>query len=366
MNLTLRQSLTKTLTQSLGNGVKRVSYSGPQIARILWYTGHYAVGRRRMGPLTNPGEAPYAEQSEPLDRRRLTEAFNQLFKKDWGYIRDGVYKMPLEVRGSLNPGKLWRESRDYLRDSERVARRKAARHHSEVLNEKTREKFPRYFLQNFHFQTDGWMSADSAERYEMQVETLFTGSAGAMRRMALPFVREALNECSGADHKMLDIGCGTAPILREVKRNWPELAVTGLDLSPAYIGKARKILGGESKVDFVQAAAEDTGLSDECYDIVSAVYLFHELPPKVRIEVLQEVARLLKPGGMFILTDTIQYRDEPGLDILLENFPRGFHEPYYDSFCKLDLAKLGDENGLKFIGDNIGFLTKTTAFRKLS
>ena len=79
---------------------------------------------------------------------------------------------------------------------------------------------------------------------------------------------------------------------------------------------------------------------------------------------MEEAARLLKPGGIFILTDTIQYGDEPGLDILLENFPRVFHEPYYDSFCKLDIATLAGEYGLSPAGVDIGFLTKSSVFSK--
>ena len=50
---------------------KRAVYGAAQAARVLWYTGHYAAGRRLMGPLTEPGEAPYAEEFSPLDRHRL-------------------------------------------------------------------------------------------------------------------------------------------------------------------------------------------------------------------------------------------------------------------------------------------------------
>jgi len=254
-----------------------------------------------MGPITQPGAAPYAEYSEPLDRERLKISFRELFKKDWDNIEAGIYKMPMETQKLPNPVKLWRQSRDYFVDSEKVARRKAAGHHSEVLNEDSLEGFPRYFLQNFHFQTDGWLSEESAERYDAQVETIFTGAAGAMRRLALPFIHQHLQGRSGNDHNFLDLGCGTGVFLEEVKRNWAGLNVTGLDLSPAYLGKARARLNRFGKVDFVQSAAEDTGRVSAAYDMISAVYLFHELPPKVRKLVLREVARLLRPGGLFFV-----------------------------------------------------------------
>jgi ubiquinone/menaquinone biosynthesis C-methylase UbiE len=352
------------LSSTLAHGAKRAAYSAAQVARVLWYTGHYAYGRRLMGPLNDPGEAPYAEESGPLDRERLKTSFRELFQRDWRNIRDGVYKMPADLRRPPSFAKLWRESRDYLIDARKVAQRKAGRIHSEVLTEAHREKYPRYYLQNFHYQTDGWLTDSSAARYDMQVETLFTGSAGVMRRQALPFVRRALEGKDAAASKMLDLGCGGGGFLADVKDNWPMLPVTALDLSPAYLGKARAALGRWKDVEYAQQPAEATGFADASFDIITAVYLFHELPPKVREQVAAEIARLLKPGGVFILADTIQYGDEPGFDILLENFPRGFHEPYYDSFCRANLSALFIQAGLAKAEETVAFLTKITAFRK--
>ncbi|WP_428410235.1 class I SAM-dependent methyltransferase [Hyphococcus sp.] len=352
------------LNTMIANSAKRAAYGAAQAARVLWYTGHYAYGRRLMGPLTDPGEAPYAEEFGPLDRERLKTAFRELFQRDLRNIEDGLYKMPAELRRAPSLPKLWRESRDYLLDARQVARRKYARAHSEVLTETMREKYPRYYLQNFHYQTDGWLSDASAARYDMQVETLFTGSAAAMRRQALPFVRAALKGKDAGAASLLDLGCGGGGFLADVKDNWPMLSVTGLDLSPAYLGRARAALGGAKNAIFIQQPAEKTGLPDASFDIVTSVYLFHELPPKVRDEVAAEIARLLKPGGVYIHADTIQYGDEPGFDILLENFPRGFHEPYYDSYCRTDLPALFGRAGLTKGEETLAFLTKISSFRK--
>ena len=116
----------------------------------------------------------------------------------------------------------------------------------------------------------------------MQVETLFTGSAGPMRRAALPMIGEALSGRDAARASLLDLGCGTGRFLGDVKDNWPALDVTALDLSPAYLGKARANLGRWRNLRYVRANAEATGLPRGAYDIVTAIYLFHELPPKIR------------------------------------------------------------------------------------
>lgn len=353
-----------SLAIQLSNGLKRAAYSASQIARVAWFTGHYIAGRRVMGPLTEPGEAPYAEEFSALDRVRLKESFREVFRMDWRNIERGEYRLPLDARRPPPIGKLLRASRDYLRDAAKVARRKHARGHSEVLREDIAGKYPRYFLQNFHYQSDGWLSESSADRYDMQVETLFTGAAGAMRRQALPAIRAAVAGRDPASVSLLDLGCGTGSFLAEVKDTWPLLDVTALDLSPAYLGKARTTLGAERNIRFIEAKAEETGLADALFDIVTATYLFHELPPVVRKAVAKEIARVLRPGGTLVEVDTIQYGDEPGLDVLLENFPRGFHEPYYDSYCRTDLATLFGEAGLEKTGETVAFLSKVSVFEK--
>jgi len=39
--------------------------------------------------------------------------------------------------------------------------------------------------------------------------------------------------------------------------------------------------------------------------VVLCVYLFHELPPAVRRAAAAEMARVLKPGGLLVLTDSV-------------------------------------------------------------
>jgi ubiquinone/menaquinone biosynthesis C-methylase UbiE len=353
-----------SISEAAAMGAQRVWYAGSQLARIAWYTGHYLAGRRKMGPVTRPGEAPVKSEFPGLDRARLRESFRTLFRDDWRNIEAGEYRMPLELRRPPSISKLARQSRDYVKDAAQVARRRIDNGHSEVMREEFAGRFPRYFLQNFHFQSDGWLSAESAERYGMQVETLFTGAGAAMRRQALPLIRAAIAGRDSAMLDYLDIACGDGAFVESVLDNWPALRATALDLSPAYLGKARSTLARFRQMRFLEAKAEATGLEPASFDIITAVYLFHELPPKIRIAVVDEIARLLKPGGVFILVDTIQYGDEPGFNSLLEAFPRAFHEPYYDSYCRLDLTPLFSAAGLEKRQERIAFLTKATAFSK--
>jgi hypothetical protein len=71
-----------------------------------------------------------------------------------------------------------------------------------VLNAKTRGRRSVYYLQNFHFQSGGWLTEESANRYDTQVEVLFKGTANAMRRQALPPLAEVF---AGRDQRKLRV-----------------------------------------------------------------------------------------------------------------------------------------------------------------
>src|SRR4029079_4045495 len=102
---------------------------------------------------------------------------------------------------------------------------------TDVLTEETRGRRPRYYLQNFHFQTGGWLSEESAGRYDTQVEVLFKGTANAMRRQALPALAQTFAGRDQRRLRLIDIGCGTGRFLDFVKQAWPRLPSLGLDLS---------------------------------------------------------------------------------------------------------------------------------------
>ena len=58
---------------------------------------------------------------------------------------------------------LLHRSRLFFEDLPAVHRRRESGDHAEVLSEETRGKRPRYYLRNFHFQSGGWMTDESAQ-----------------------------------------------------------------------------------------------------------------------------------------------------------------------------------------------------------
>ena len=227
------------------------------------------------------------------------------------------------------------------------------------------DELPDYYTQDFHFQTGGYLSDESARLYDVQVETLFMGAAGAMRRRALGAVAHAIRGHDQRQLQLLDIACGTGRFLRQVRLAFPRLGLAGLDLSGAYLDEARRSFSALKPATWHQANAEHIPLPDASQDIVTSIFLFHELPPEVRRIVTAEMARVLKPGGTRGFMDSLQMGDKPGWDGLLEAFPVRFHEPFYRHYAIDDLDALFSAAGLAPVQTETPFLAKLMVRRKV-
>ena len=335
-----------------------LTYAAAQTARVAFYGAHYFVARLvARDAFTNMPAPDHPIPSLP----KMLAAMRKLFARDWQNVKEGLYPAPVDGLAEMRRAMT---SLKFLADIPRVAKRQKRHEHSEVKG--ADESLPRYFRQNFHFQTGGYLSDESATLYDFQVEALFAGTADAMRRGAFVPIARALKNRQAGRLTLLDVGCGTGTFLQFAKTAQPKLKMIALDLSQPYLERAKKNLRGFSNVEFVQAPAEDMPLKDASVDFAVSIYLFHELPPKVRAAVAKEIGRVLKPGGMFVLADSIQYGDEEGFDGLIDAFPHLLHEPYFSTYAKADFGTLFAAAGLERIDSHNAYLTKVTMFRKVA
>jgi ubiquinone/menaquinone biosynthesis C-methylase UbiE len=277
-------------------------------------------------------------------------------------VGDGLYPA-MDDEATPPLGHLARVGRMFA-DLPAALRRRAENDASSVRAEPAAGELPGYYAQDFHFQTGGYLSEESAKLYDVQVETLFMGAAAPMRRAALQPIAAFL---SGRDQRrltLLDVACGTGRFLRQVRLVYPAMHLKGLDLSRAYLDEARRHLGELRSVEWIEAAAEAMPLPDGCVDVATSIFLFHELPAEVRRQVTREIARVLKPGGLFVFLDSLQLGDKPGWDGLLESFPHRFHEPYYQSYLSDPLEAMFDAEALKAAASSTPFLSKLMVRRK--
>ena len=356
-----RYSLAMPLKRDLG----RARYAAAQGARVAWYMSQYLLARRISGPFNRPGEPKFTPQAPSGDPIRIRAAFLELFAKDRANIEAGLYPAPSDLRVEHALSAL-RSSRQFFRDLPHVDARRLQRDGTEVRTQAANDsgRYPAYYLQNFHYQSGGWLTEDSAKLYDTQVEILFGGAADAMRRIALGSLAQALKGKDQRHVRLVDLACGNGRFLRQILAAYPRIAAVGLDLSPAYCEEARARLGAWPQVEIIVGAVEQAPFETGGVDAATCVYLFHELPPRVRRDVAREISRMLKPGGVLVLADSIQTNDTADLDQMLEYFPVGFHEPYFSSYLKEDFVTLFAEVGLDLEETELAFLTKVMRFRK--
>ena len=251
-----------------------------------------------------------------------------------------------------------------------------------------RVSYPEYYLKPFHAYSEGnlnWLAAFEAESatYSMALRVWCALALRAARRCALRCVADGLLARSAARRpaevkagalgwrdaqarlrdsftdalrsyaqqhgarllqpgaEALDVGCSVGISTRALCAAFPDAkCVTGLDLSPYMLSVAslrdqgQPVSGPERA--WVHGLAEATGLEAASVDLYAASFLFHELPQDATAAVLAEAFRVLRPGGVFALTD-----NNPSSEVIQKLPPALFTlmkstEPHSDEYYVLD------------------------------
>lgn len=103
----------------------------------------------------------------------------------------------------------------------------------------------------------------------------------------------------GEPDAILDVGSGTGRLLRAAHARWPNARLVGVDPSEGMIAAGRRLTSGELHL----AGAEAIPLPDRSIDLAFSTIAFHHWADPARG--LREVARVLRPGGSFVLIDNI-------------------------------------------------------------
>jgi SAM-dependent methyltransferase len=106
-----------------------------------------------------------------------------------------------------------------------------------------------------------------------------------------------------------DMGCGPGHVARYLQARG--LQVIGVDLSPAMISVARKLNPG---IEFRQGDMRSLDVEDGAWGGIAAFYSLIHIPQPELMEVLGELKRVLRPGGLLLLAlhigDDVLHLDE--------------------------------------------------------
>jgi SAM-dependent methyltransferase len=135
---------------------------------------------------------------------------------------------------------------------------------------------------------------------------LLRGREDEFRRMVLDLAELRSGE------SLLDLGCGTGTLAMAAGVRVGETGrVVGIDPSARLLARARtKAARRRIPVEFHSAGMQALGLPDQSFDVVTSTFMLHHVPDDLARRGLAEVARVLKPGGRFLLIDFIHGGDE--------------------------------------------------------
>lgn len=142
-----------------------------------------------------------------------------------------------------------------------------------------------------------------------QVAALGVGGEAKFRNLALQNL-EIFPET-----RVLDLCCGSGQatqLLVQYSKN-----VTGLDASPLSLNRAKRNV---PQAEYVEGFAERMPFENEIFDVVHTSVALHEMKPEQLQQIVREVFRVLKPGGIFTLVDFHQPTNPlflPGLAMFL-------------------------------------------------
>ena len=340
--------------------LKKIAYHTLQQGKTLAGLAHKELSTKLMevfAPEVAPGEFPFNKELIKEVRRSMKNLENI----DWKEADDGIYPKSQLFEA---PWSEWAKKYPLVwLDMPQTWQRRKNNQTREIPKNVNEEDYPNYYLQNFHHQTDGYLSDHSAEIYDLQVEILFNGTADSMRRRILSPLKKGLKKYLSEDSKkikVLDIATGTGRTLQQIQSALPQVELYGLDLSSSYLKQASKYLSSRNGdlVQLTKANAEKMPFASETFQALTCVFLFHELPRDARQNVLNECFRLLEPGGTLVLADSIQIEDSPKFTSIMENFHKIFHEPYYRDYIIDDINLRLDESGFTSITSESHFMTK--------
>lgn len=168
------------------------------------------------------------------------------------------------------------------------------------------------------------------------------------------FISQWLPKCAPERPRVIDVGCGDGYFSHQLARLGAQ--VTGMDLSPAGLAKARSRTpeGTFLEHDLSQPFPVPDGSFDAAWCSEVLEHLFAPL------KTLEHIARVVRPGGLVLLT--VPYHDRlKNVAIALFEFERHYDPtyPHIQYFTRKSLATIVERAGLRVqwtgkCGSNLG------------
>lgn len=104
--------------------------------------------------------------------------------------------------------------------------------------------------------------------------------------------------------QVLDLGCGTGTLMEALAHQASEAILTGVDADPAILRLAlARIQAAHVPAQLVQGMSHTLPFADAHFDVAVSTLFFHHLYPSAKRGTVQELKRVLRPGGRVVVAD---------------------------------------------------------------
>ncbi len=163
---------------------------------------------------------------------------------------------------------------------------------------------PDYAKVEIHIQPGGYVGKPLGGLHYDYGTKVFFGGQNDEDSLHIKVAKQTSIPQDGKVERVLDIGCAIGQLACELKRRFPEAQVWGIDVGAPMVRYAHlRAIEQDLDVHFAQMLCEDTSFPDNHFDLVTSHLLFHELPMPVIRATIEEIRRVLRPGGTFVIWD---------------------------------------------------------------
>ncbi|MEQ9444843.1 MAG: class I SAM-dependent methyltransferase [Rhodospirillaceae bacterium] len=147
--------------------------------------------------------------------------------------------------------------------------------------------------------------------------------------------------------KMLEIGCTAGGSTTGLKMGFPDSEIHAIDVGPAVLRYAHaraESLG--VAIHFHQMNGEAMTFEDNTFDLVNCPASLHEMSRSAVYNVFKEACRVLKPGGVFLLSELPPYEgDDPWTQFVRDWDTYNNNEPFWGAVHDMNFEEVAAKAG---------------------
>jgi SAM-dependent methyltransferase len=163
---------------------------------------------------------------------------------------------------------------------------------------------PAYTEADIHLQPGGYVHDSLAGLlYDYGLKVFMGGNADEDKIFKQVAMMTSVPD-DGNTQRVLDLGCSAGGTTTALAAQIPGAEVVGIDVSAPMLRYAHlRAIAQDSAVHFRQMSAEQLDFPDNHFDAALAMLLFHEVPVASGQRILDEIYRVLRPGGVVTVID---------------------------------------------------------------